>query len=112
MSNCIFCDIIEGKIPAEKIFEDDDVLAFKDVNSQAPYHFLVIPKLHIPTLNDSDNAELIGKISITASLIAKQEGFSEDGYRLVMNTNKDGGQIVFHIHLHCLAGRQLGWPPG
>jgi histidine triad (HIT) family protein len=112
MSNCIFCDIINGDIPAEIIFEDEDVLAFKDINSQAPHHFLVIPKTHIPTLNDTDDAKIIGKLSLTASKIAKQDGFAESGYRVVINTNKDGAQTVFHIHLHCLAGRQLGWPPG
>jgi histidine triad (HIT) family protein len=112
MSDCIFCSIINGEIPAEKIYEDEEVLAFNDIASQAPHHFLVIPKTHISTLNDAEDEKLIGKLSLTASKIAKQKGFSEQGYRVVMNTNKDGAQTVFHIHLHCLAGRQLGWPPG
>ncbi|HAY41900.1 MAG TPA: histidine triad nucleotide-binding protein [Gammaproteobacteria bacterium] len=112
MSDCIFCSIINGDIPAEKVYEDEEVFAFNDIASQAPYHFLVIPKRHISTLNDTEDEKLIGKLSLTASRIAKQKGFAEDGYRVVMNTNKDGAQTVFHVHLHCLAGRQLGWPPG
>ena len=112
MGNCIFCSIIEGTIPAEKLYEDDKVLAFNDVNSQAPEHFLVIPKEHIATPNDAKDEALLGRLSMVASLIAKERGFSEKGYRLVMNCNSDGCQSVFHIHLHCLGGRQLSWPPG
>ena len=112
MENCIFCSIIEGKIPAKKLYEDDKVLAFNDVNSQAPEHFLVIPKEHIATPNDAKDEALLGRLSMVASSIAKERGFSEKGYRLVMNCNSDGCQSVFHIHLHCLGGRQLSWPPG
>ena len=112
MENCIFCSIIECKIPAEKLYEDDKVLAFNDVNSQAPEHFLVIPKEHIATPNDAKDEALLGRLSMVASSIAKERGFSEKGYRLVMNCNSDGCQSVFHIHLHCLGGRQLSWPPG
>ena len=112
MENCIFCSIIEGKISAKKLYEDDKVLAFKDVNAQAPEHFLVIPKKHIETPNDAKDEALLGRLSIVASSIAKERGFSEKGYRLVMNCNSDGCQSVFHIHLHCLGGRQLSWPPG
>jgi histidine triad (HIT) family protein len=112
MENCIFCSIIEGKTPAEKLYEDDKVLAFNDVNSQAPEHFLVIPKEHIATPNDANDEALLGRLSRVASSIAKERGFSEKGYRLVMNCNSDGCQSVFHIHLHCLGGRQLSWPPG
>ena len=112
MENCIICSIIEGKIPAEKLYEDDKVLAFNDVNSQAPEHFLVIPKEHIATPNDANDEALLGRLSMVASSIAKERGFSEKGYRLVMNCNSDGCQSVFHIHLHCLGGRQLSWPPG
>ena len=112
MENCIFCSIIEGKTPAEKLYEDDKVLAFNDVNSQAPEHFLVIPKEHIATPNDANDEALLGRLSMVASSIAKERGFSEKGYRLVMNCNSDGCQRVFHIHLHCLGGRQLSWPPG
>jgi len=112
MTNCLFCKIIAGEIPAEKLYENDRVLAFKDINAQAPEHFLVIPKEHISTPNDADNAELMGELSLTATKIAKERGFAEDGYRLVMNCNGDGAQSVFHIHLHCLGGRQMTWPPG
>jgi histidine triad (HIT) family protein len=112
MKNCIFCSIIKGDITAKKLYEDDDVLAFKDVNAQAPEHFLVIPKEHISTPNDATNERLLGKLNTTAVMIAKERGFSESGYRLVMNCNGDGCQSVFHIHLHCLGGRQLNWPPG
>ena len=112
MKDCIFCSIINGDIPAEKLYEDERVLAFKDVNPQAPEHFLVIPKEHISTPNDCVDVELLGKLNITAIRIAEERGFSEKGYRLIMNCNGDGCQSVFHIHLHCLGGRQLQWPPG
>ena len=112
MKNCIFCSIIKGDIPAEKLYEDDDVLAFKDVNAQAPEHFLVIPKEHISSPNDATDETLLGKLNTTAVMIAKERGFAESGYRLVMNCNGDGCQSVFHIHLHCLGGRKLNWPPG
>ena len=112
MKNCIFCSIIKGNIPSEKLYEDYKVLAFKDVNAQAPEHFLVIPKEHISTPNDATDEALLGKLNTTAVMIAKERGFSESGYRLVMNCNSDGCQSVFHIHLHCLGGRQLNWPPG
>jgi len=112
MENCIFCSIINGDIPAEKLYEDHQVLAFKDVNAQAPEHFLVIPKIHISTANDATDEALLGRMNITASNIAKEHGFAEKGYRLVMNCNSDGGQTVSHIHLHCLGGRQMTWPPG
>ena len=112
MENCIFCSIINGDIPAEKLYEDDKVLAFKDVNAQAPEHFLVIPKIHISTVNDATDEALLGRMNIAASNIAKEHGFAEKGYRLVMNCNSDGGQTVSHIHLHCLGGRQMTWPPG
>ncbi len=112
MSDCLFCKIINGDIPADKIYEDDDVLAFHDIGAQAPHHFLVIPKTHISTLNDAKDSALVGKLTLTASNIAKELSFAEDGYRVVMNCNEDGGQTVYHIHLHCLGGRQMSWPPG
>ena len=112
MKDCIFCSIINGDIPAEKLYEDESVLAFKDVSPQAPEHFLVIPKEHISTPNDCVDVALLGKLNITAIRIAEERGFSEKGYRLIMNCNGDGCQSVFHIHLHCLGGRQLQWPPG
>lgn len=110
--DCLFCKIIEGEIPFDKLYEDDRVLAFKDISAQAPEHFLVIPKEHISTLNDTDDASLLGQLSLTAIQIAKERGFAENGYRLAMNCNADGGQSVFHIHLHCLGGRKMAWPPG
>jgi histidine triad (HIT) family protein len=110
----IFTKIINREIPAEILYEDDDVLAFTDVSPQAPEHFLVIPKVEIPTVNDiqPDQAELVGKLFLTAQKLAKDKGISEDGYRLVMNCNEGAGQTVFHIHLHVLGGRPMTWPPG
>jgi len=112
MSDCLFCKIIKGEIPSEKIYEDEDVYAFHDINKVAPHHFLVIPKKHISTLNDADDPTLVGKLSLAASKIAKDMGFAENGYRVTMNCNDDGAQTVYHIHLHCLGGRQMTWPPG
>jgi len=114
MGDTLFGKIIRREIPAEIVYEDDDVLAFRDINPQAPVHVLFIPKQAVATLNDlaADHAALIGKLFLAATGWAKQQGFAEDGYRLVMNCNKHGGQTVFHIHLHLLAGRQMHWPPG
>ena len=114
MSDTLFSKIINREIPAEILYEDDDVLAFSDVSPQAPVHFLVIPKLPIPTINDiqPDQAKLIGKMVLTAQKLVKEKGVAEGGYRLVMNCNEDGGQTVFHIHMHVLGGRTLSWPPG
>jgi len=110
----IFDKIISREIKADVVFEDDDVLGFRDISPQAPTHVLFIPKRPIATLNDAtaDDAALIGKLALAAAAFAKREGFAEQGYRVVMNCNSDGGQTVFHIHLHLLAGRQLAWPPG
>ena len=114
MSDTIFSKIINREIPAEILYEDEDVLAFRDVSPQAPVHFLVIPKLEIPTINDiqSNQAELIGKMVLAAKQVASEQGVAEDGYRLVMNCNENGGQTVFHIHMHVLGGRAMSWPPG
>ncbi len=112
MTDCLFCKMINGDIPVDKIYEDEDVFAFHDINPQAPHHFLVIPKTHIKTLNAADNAQLLGQLTLTASNIAKELGFADEGYRVVMNCNEQGGQTVYHIHLHCLGGRALTWPPG
>ncbi len=113
MSETIFDKIINKEIPADIIYEDNDVLAFKDINPQAPIHFLVIPKQQITTANEitESNAELVGKLYVAAAKIARDLGFAEDGYRCVMNCNQHGGQTVYHIHLHVLAGKPLGWPP-
>lgn len=114
MANTIFSKIIAKEIPADIIFEDDDILAFRDINPQAPQHILIIPKKEIPTINDVENsdAELVGKLILCAKEIAKELGISEKGYRLVFNCNSDAGQDVFHIHLHLLGGRKFSWPPG
>ena len=110
----IFDRIINREIKADIVYEDDDVLAFRDIAPQAPVHVLFVPKRAIATLNDASagDAELIGKLALAAARFAKQEGVAEAGYRIVMNCNADGGQSVFHIHLHLLAGRQMQWPPG
>ena len=110
----IFTKIINKEIPADILFEDDDVLAFRDINPQAPIHFLVIPKKEIRTLNDieENDKNLIGKLFIIAKQLAKSEGISEEGYRTIFNCNEHGAQTVYHIHLHVLGGRQMTWPPG
>lgn len=114
MSENLFLKIIKREIPADIVYETEDVLAFRDINPQAPVHVLIIPKVHIRTVNDlmTDQAELIGKLFLAAKEIAQKEGLSEDGYRLVMNCNEAAGQMVFHIHLHLLGGRVFTWPPG
>ena len=112
--SCLFCRIVSGDIPAPKVYEDDDVIAFNDINPQAPLHVLAIPKRHISTLNDlvdGDDA-IVGKLVRAAAAIAGEKGLAERGYRTVFNCNAEAGQTVFHIHLHLLAGRRLGWPPG
>ena len=114
MSDCLFCKIIAGEIPSDKVFEDDNVFAFRDINPVAPTHILIIPKKHISTINDlkSDDAATMGNLFIAAQAIAKQEGHDEAGYRTIMNCGEAAGQTVFHVHLHLLAGRDLVWPPG
>lgn len=114
MSDCLFCKIRDGEIPADIVFENDDVLAFNDVNPQAPVHLLIIPKQHISTVNDvvEDDQVIMGKLFSAAKIIAQQKGVSDEGYRLVVNCNEGAGQTVFHIHMHLLAGRAMTWPPG
>lgn len=114
MSDCLFCKINNGDIPAEILYQDDDVTAFRDISAQAPTHFLVIPKKHISTLNELEqgDAELMGKLFLAAKKVAADEGIADDGFRSVINCNNDGGQTVFHIHLHVLGGRAMSWPPG
>lgn len=114
MSDDLFLKIINREIPADIIYETDEVLAFRDINPQAPLHALIIPKQHIATINDleSEHSEIIGKLFLAAKEIAESEGVADNGYRVVMNCNQDGGQAVYHIHLHILGGRQMGWPPG
>jgi len=114
MSETIFDKIISKEISADIVFEDKEILAFKDINPQAPIHILIIPKKQIPTINEigNEDIELTGKLVYRAKLIANDLGVAEGGYRLIFNCNKDGGQEVYHIHLHLLAGRSLQWPPG
>jgi histidine triad (HIT) family protein len=114
MADCLFCKIIAGEIPSTKVYEDDYVLAFRDIEPQAPQHIIIIPKAHIASANEitAENSSLIGKIFEVASKIAKELGFSENGYRIVNNCGEDGGQTVGHIHFHLLGGRNLQWPPG
>lgn len=112
MPDCIFCRIAAREIPSNIVYESDDCVAFRDVNPQAPVHILVVPRAHVGSLNETTDAALVGRLSIVAAELAKQEGIAESGYRTVINTNGDAGQTVFHIHLHLLGGRPMGWPPG
>lgn len=114
MNDCIFCKIAAGEIPTNLVYDDGEILAFHDINPEAPIHLLFIPRRHIPTLNDltEEDAMLIGRLHLAAKQVATQLGVAESGYRTVINCNRDAGQIIFHIHVHLLAGRELGWPPG
>ncbi|NOZ03704.1 MAG: histidine triad nucleotide-binding protein [FCB group bacterium] len=114
MNDCIFCKIVDKEIPAEIVYENEEVVAFNDINPQAPVHVLIIPKKHIPTLNNivGEQKKLIGEILLVAQKIAREKGIAERGYRTVFNCNADAGQDVFHIHLHLLGGRKMTWPPG
>lgn len=113
-ADCLFCKMVSGQIKPDTVYEDSEVLAFRDINPQAPVHVLVIPKKHIATLNELQpgDAELVGKLVRAAAHIARELGIAESGYRTVMNCNADAGQSVFHIHLHLLGGRVMRWPPG
>ena len=112
--DCLFCKILDGEIPCDKVYENEHVIVFRDVNPQAPTHVLVIPRNHISTVNDltEDNKNIVGEMMLAAQHVAKLEGIDEAGYRLIMNCNEGAGQTVFHIHLHVLGGRALNWPPG
>lgn len=112
--NCLFCKIIKGEIPSAKVYEDDKVYAFRDIEPQAPVHILIIPKAHIASANEltEENASIVGHIFAVAAKIAKEEGIAEGGYRIVNNCGEDGGQTVKHLHFHMLGGRSLAWPPG
>jgi len=113
-SDCLFCKIAAGEIPADVVKEGDDWVAFRDISPQAPTHILIIPREHIATLNDvgDDQADLVGRLFLAAKQIAADEGIADDGYRTVLNCNVGAGQSVFHIHAHVLGGRAMGWPPG
>ena len=112
--SCLFCKMVHGEIPINRVFEDENFLAFRDINPQAPSHLLIIPKKHIKNVSEATTEDdvLLGKLILTAKEIAAAEGLKDKGYRLVFNTNDDGGQTVHHIHLHILGGRQMTWPPG
>ena len=112
MENCIFCNIINGKIQSEKIYETDEILAVKDIAPQAPEHIIIVPKKHIATLEsiDEKNYDITGKLILAATKIARERNL--DGYRIVINCNEIAGQTIFHLHLHLLAGRPMHWPPG
>ena len=114
MTDCLFCKIINREIPASIVYEDQRVLAFNDINPQAPTHVLVIPKRHIATLNEIgvEDDQIVGELVRRAALIARDRGLSAGGFLAVLNTNRDAGQTVFHIHLHLLGGRSMTWPPG
>ena len=113
-NDCLFCKIVEKKIPADIVYESEDIIAFKDIEPKAPIHCLIIPKKHISTINDinGSNSNIIGLMYEAAAQLARTLNVDKDGYRVVMNCNSNGGQTVYHIHLHFLAGRQLSWPPG
>jgi len=113
-SSCIFCRIIAGEIPGKIVFSDESVIVLEDIAPQAPHHYLIIPRRHIPTVNDltGDDASLVGHVTLVAARMAREQGFAASGFRLVVNCNGDGGQTVWHLHYHLLAGRHLHWPPG
>lgn len=112
--DCLFCKIVNGDIPADIVYQSDEVVAFRDISPQAPTHVLIIPRRHVATINDLEPGDetTVGNLFLAAKEIASQEGIAEPGYRVAMNCNEAAGQTVFHLHLHLLGGRQLGWPPG
>jgi histidine triad (HIT) family protein len=112
--DCIFCKIAANEIPSQKVYEDEVCLAFEDLNPQAPVHLLIIPREHVDSLDKADAGDNVklGHLLLTAAEIAREKGFADDGYRIVINTNSDGGQTVFHLHVHLLAGRPFIFPPG
>ena len=114
MNDCLFCKIIAGEIPSEKVYEDDQVTAFRDINPVAPTHILIIPNKHIASINEltSDDETLVGHLFTTARDLAKQEGISESGYRLIINVGPDGGQVIYHLHLHLIGGQKMLHPMG
>jgi histidine triad (HIT) family protein len=113
-ASCLFCGVLDGEITAEIVHRDERVVAFRDINPQAPLHVLIVPREHIATLNDvgERHRELLGHMHLVASRLAADAGYAEQGYRVLFNCNRGAGQSVFHLHLHLLAGRPLGWPPG
>ncbi len=112
MSECLFCKMASGEIKPDVVFENERILAFRDINPQAPSHILIIPKRHIATLDQLDDQALAGELLLTVKQLAEQEGLTANGYRTVININQHGGQEVLHLHLHLIGGRQMSWPPG
>ena len=114
MANCLFCKILAKQAPGKIVHEDSEVVAFEDINPQAPIHILVVPRKHLAGLNDvtAEDAALLGRLHLVAAQLARQRGIAESGYRLVLNTGRGAGQSVFHLHLHLLGGRGMRWPPG
>jgi len=114
MTECVFCNIINGTLKGEFVYNSDEIVAFKDINPQAPVHILIVPRKHIATMNDLTEADraLVGNMFIVANRLAKELGIADHGYRVVVNCNRNAGQAIYHLHLHLLGGRRLGWPPG
>lgn len=112
MTDCLFCKMVNGEITPNTVFEDEKTLAFRDINPQAPTHILIIPKQHIATVDDLDDPIVAGHLVQIAIKLARQEGLTDEGYRTVFNCKKNGGQEVYHLHMHLLGGRQMAWPPG
>ena len=112
MADCLFCKISSGQVPSKVVLQDDEMFAFEDINPQAPVHVLVVPKRHVGGLNDAGDRTLLGRLLETAARVAKKKGIAESGYRVVANSGREGGQTVFHLHVHVLGGRQMTWPPG
>jgi histidine triad (HIT) family protein len=110
--DCLFCRIVRKEIPATIVAEDEHCVAFRDINPQAPVHVVIIPRVHVASLDEAKDHLLIGRLALFAAEIARKEGIAARGYRTVMNTNADGGQTVFHLHMHLLGGRHMKWPPG
>lgn len=111
-ADCLFCRIVRKEIPAKLIHESEDCVAFRDIDPKAPVHVLVVPRDHVGSLNEMADPALVGRLFLVAAEIAREEGIAESGYRTVINTNRDAGQTVFHVHLHLLGGRAMHWPPG
>jgi histidine triad (HIT) family protein len=110
--DCLFCRLVRGEIPAKLVAETPECIAFRDIDPQAPTHIVIVPRAHIPTLSDVKDPLIVGQMARLATDLAKSEGISESGFRVVVNTNANGGQTVYHLHMHLLGGRRMGWPPG
>ncbi len=112
MNDCLFCKIVSGQIPSDRVYEDDQVIAIRDINPQAPVHVLILPKQHIASVMELTDSRLLGRMMVAAAHVARQARIADRGFRLVTNTGPEGGQAVPHLHLHLLGGRQMEWPPG